>query len=343
MGILKLQEESFIEDKNVRNQYIDKIEVLDRVKRVSYLPDNKYLTLRMASEYFEVNIHLIRKVVQRNRQEFNHDGLISLVGSEFDEYKQSLGQKVLELKSISSSLLLNKKCLLRLGMVLQNSSIATEIRNYLIKIESEATRKQKEKVVGVWSDNDIITLNEIMRVEESRGKGKMEAIEAASLVLKRSPGTVYKKHYGIVKKFGSLKNYMVDKNLIILDSNKTHNQNSNNSANETMMEISLKLDRINSNLNISKKSIEEVNSLKLKVKDLECKLAIRDMIVAQKDIELGNNYENVKILKDENEKLKDKIVKIRSFIVGFSEKNNEDFDDLKHKYTIDANGIVSKR
>lgn len=140
-----LSQEKFIEDIQFRNAHIGRVNVLNKVKVLSLLPDDEYMAVRQTAEYYDVEIGSIRKIVQRHKDELLADGLKILSGKEFASYKSTLGHDVPELYRTPSSTLLNRRCILRIGMLLRDSEIAKQVRTYLLNVEVQTTQQQKSK------------------------------------------------------------------------------------------------------------------------------------------------------------------------------------------------------
>ena len=104
------------------------------------------LTIDQVANYYEVTNEAISTVIKRNRSEFESDGMVTLKGEELKKFFEeiTLGQNELckvqdEPYKMTSKIrhitLLTKRSLLRMGMILTNSGIATQVRNYLLNIE----------------------------------------------------------------------------------------------------------------------------------------------------------------------------------------------------------------
>ncbi|OFC80836.1 hypothetical protein BTGOE3_37200 [Bacillus thuringiensis] len=136
-----------IESRTMRDQHVYREEVLEKVKGVAFLTGDFELTIQMAAEYYEVSIETIKTVIKRNRDEFNEYGeLRVLKGKLLREFK---GQVQLEpdLELAPSLTLINRRGLLRIGMLLTESEVAKAVRNYLLNIEEVSDDEQKRWAV----------------------------------------------------------------------------------------------------------------------------------------------------------------------------------------------------
>ncbi|HDT6578826.1 TPA: hypothetical protein QFT23_005096 [Bacillus cereus] len=132
-----------IESRTMRDQHVYREEVLEKVKEVAFLTSDFELTIQMAAEYYDVPFETIKSVIKRNRDEFNEYGeLRVLKGKLLRDFK---GQVQLEpnLQSAPSLTLINRRGLLRIGMLLTDSEVAKTVRNYLLNVEEVSDEEQK--------------------------------------------------------------------------------------------------------------------------------------------------------------------------------------------------------
>ena len=178
--------------KDIRDSYIMRVEVLDKVKQLAMLPDNENMTLRQVAEYYEVGVEVVRKTIQRHREELLSDGMKKLAGAELDEYKKSLSVNVPELHKVPSTQLMPRRAVLRMGMVLRNSKVAEKIRTYLLEAEENITGAQKEKIIfqGSWSDEIDHFIGERLRAESEKGIKLHDAIKQLSVEVGATPNQI---------------------------------------------------------------------------------------------------------------------------------------------------------
>ncbi|MCS0789508.1 hypothetical protein NX021_15250 [Cytobacillus firmus] len=132
-----------VESRTMRDQHVYRDEVLEKVKGVAFLTEDFEVTIQMAADYYEVPFETIKSVIKRNRDEFNEYGEMRILkGKPLKEFKGQV-QLEPELKTAPSLTLVNRRGLLRLGMLLTDSEVARAIRNYLLNIEEVADEEQK--------------------------------------------------------------------------------------------------------------------------------------------------------------------------------------------------------
>lgn len=130
---MKVNSEMLVESKTLRETVIDRVDVLDKVKALSMLPGDLYVTIEMASKYFEVHKDAVEKVIRINRYELIEDGMKVLKGNELSALKAETHIP----RKIPSITVLNRRAVLRIGMLLQESEVAKAVRSYLLDKEEE--------------------------------------------------------------------------------------------------------------------------------------------------------------------------------------------------------------
>ncbi|MGK4040906.1 hypothetical protein AB0Y20_01295 [Heyndrickxia oleronia] len=137
-----------------RDQYINSVEVLDKVKKLVMLPDNKHISTAQLVNFYETNRPTIDSILNRNKDELLEDGIKILRGEELKLYKSTHLQSASEYKRVPSLTLFPKKAILRIGMLLEKSPIAKKVRDYLLKLEEISSKEQKQKALkytGEWN------------------------------------------------------------------------------------------------------------------------------------------------------------------------------------------------
>jgi len=132
-----------IESRTMRDQHVYRDEVLEKVKNVAFLTENFEVTIQMAADYYEVQFDTIKSLIRRNREEFNEYGEMRVLkGKTLKEFKGQV-QLEPELKTAPSLTLVNRRGLLRMGMLLTESEVARTVRNYLLNVEDISEEEQK--------------------------------------------------------------------------------------------------------------------------------------------------------------------------------------------------------
>src|SRR5690554_5582679 len=110
-------------NKEVRDKFISKTEVLEKVKEIAALPDG-YIESKKVADFFETSSQSIRMIVSRHEEEFKTDEILKLKGAELKEYKESLKSQGVTLLATAHLTLFTRKGVLRVGMLLTTSPVA---------------------------------------------------------------------------------------------------------------------------------------------------------------------------------------------------------------------------
>lgn len=149
----------YVESETMRNDTLDNVsyDFLDKLKVIPYLTDDMVLTVDQVATYYEVTTEAIKTIIKRNRGEFEDDGMIVLTGEDLKDFIAKVCEVQSEPNKISpktrSLTLVTKRSLLRVGMLLTNSELAKEIRDYLLNIEENTDIDRKswaiQREVGI--------------------------------------------------------------------------------------------------------------------------------------------------------------------------------------------------
>jgi len=174
------KENQLLEQRELRQNLIERTEVLDKVKEVvSGMMVGDYMLLSKVANYYEVGEEAINSVVKRNREELITNGLVSLKRSEIANvfessdwtFKSGKGKTEVSNGDISfnvtntGTLLFIRRTILNIGMLLQESPIAKEIRTILLDM-SENIEAIKE-VIDDIDQEDILILKVVRAKNES--------------------------------------------------------------------------------------------------------------------------------------------------------------------------------
>ena len=153
----QINETQLIEQKDLRQQYIDRIDVLEKVKALVMLPDVELMTVVQIADFYEVDTDVIQRIYQRNKAEITEDGVINLTGKFLTEHNVQLrnrtqmnGKCEIEFNDGTKVILPNrgikafsKRAILRIGMLLRDSEVAKEVRTQLLNTFENAPDELK--------------------------------------------------------------------------------------------------------------------------------------------------------------------------------------------------------
>lgn len=150
----KVNEEDLVENKDLRNKLINRVDTLEKVKNLITLPKTKLLTTKMVMEFYEISYEAINKTLQRNREELLENGMVYMSFKEikseiFNQDLKSELDESIELTpkglglSPKGSFIFTLRAVLNVGMLLRDSKIAKEVRNQLLNVFDNSTTEQK--------------------------------------------------------------------------------------------------------------------------------------------------------------------------------------------------------
>lgn len=156
----KITADSFLDNKELREEAKARTEVLDKVKQLFLIPEMECMTSKQVADYFEVELTTIQQQYQRNQDEFDGDGVFikkpsdfstsKLTSSQFRKIEQQRTALVITLNNNTELIIPNrgircfpKRAILRMGMLLRDSRIAREIRTQLLNTYERATEEQR--------------------------------------------------------------------------------------------------------------------------------------------------------------------------------------------------------
>ena len=164
------KELELLENKDIRESLMERIEVLNKVKELLLLPIGEYATTELVAQYFEVTVEVIKMQLNRNKDEFISDGYKVWKRKELQNLDSNLnllskrgtfaivdkdGNEILTAPNTGLALW-TPRSILRMGMLLRDSRVAKEIRNQLLnafEVAKEKDESIKRFTLGTW-DND---------------------------------------------------------------------------------------------------------------------------------------------------------------------------------------------
>ena len=136
-----MKELDLIENQDIREKMIGNVSVLEKVKDLLLLGNSDFATTQQVADYYEVDITVIQKLVSRNKQELESNGL-KLTSK--NDIKNLIGHNdKLEIPNRGMKLF-SKRAILNVGMLLTGSPIADKIKQELGLYSSWNLHKRKE-------------------------------------------------------------------------------------------------------------------------------------------------------------------------------------------------------
>lgn len=152
------RENELLENKQKREEVIDRIEVLEQVGELLLLSNTEFATTEMVAKYYDVeSMETINSIIKDHREELESNGLKVYKGSElvnsdvmsFKDFTKNRANYKFELNdgtilSVGGRgiTLFTKRAILNIGMLLRDSKVAIELRSRLLDIIHDAEQGQ---------------------------------------------------------------------------------------------------------------------------------------------------------------------------------------------------------
>lgn len=169
-------EQTMMDYRQVREEYIDRVDVLDKVKNLLVIPAMECMTMKQVADYYEVSVEAIKGTYKYHKEEFVTDGAIK---HSISDIKNSIGVKypnlkmdnikggmIIEIDENTKVLIPNtgvilfpKRAVLRVGMLLRDSVIAKEVRTQLLNIVEVAQEEKPEIITQEIQKEEDLLLN----------------------------------------------------------------------------------------------------------------------------------------------------------------------------------------
>ena len=117
---------------------MNRVEVLDRVGGLLLLPNTELATTKQVAEFYGVDVEVIKKVTQRNKEELESNGVKVMP---YREIKELVNGYNLSLYKISKrgATIFTPRAVLLVGFMLRDSKVAQEVRNQALNIIENAS------------------------------------------------------------------------------------------------------------------------------------------------------------------------------------------------------------
>lgn len=147
-NLISTNEVILTESKTMREEFINNVDILDKIKVIPYLTNDMVVSVEQVANYYEITKKAIETIIKRHRDELETDGIVVLKGEQLKDFNKKICDLHGEGSKINNKTraftVMTKRAMLRIGMLLTTSLIAKEVRNYLLNLEEIATQEQKE-------------------------------------------------------------------------------------------------------------------------------------------------------------------------------------------------------
>ena len=139
-----MNELELLERKDLRMDFIERLEVLDKVKSIIFFMETQICTTEQVAEYFEVSKGTLDSLVKDNKLELVENGMVSLKGESLKQFKSDLGNPN-SLNRVPNLNIFNKQSILKIAFLLTESDIALKIRHIISKDSPELYSEMSNK------------------------------------------------------------------------------------------------------------------------------------------------------------------------------------------------------
>lgn len=194
---LNVQTDSMVDNKELRQKYIDRVEILDKVKTLFLIPQLDMMTIQQVADFYEVDLRAIQQCVHRNSDEIYADGVVmkkphdfgkitKLTSCQFPEVSKTANSTTYQIADNVTIVIPNrgvrcfsKRAVLRIGMLLRDSKIAQEVRTQLLNV-IEHVESENPQILTQEIDNEQELL---MNVAKTFASGDMMKFAEATMAL----------------------------------------------------------------------------------------------------------------------------------------------------------------
>ena len=169
MSRIKNQDESpLCNDRTLRDKCVNHYEVLEKVKQLLLLPGTDMMSIDQVADYYEVTPEYIKILYSNNKGEIDLDGGEMVPRSYYDGSKLNITSVEKNQTSVTytfedgQTITINnrglkafsKRAVLRIGMLLQQSDVAKEVRTQLLNIEEKTS--SKTKIIDITEEQKLM-------------------------------------------------------------------------------------------------------------------------------------------------------------------------------------------
>lgn len=156
---------NLVTNKDLREELIGKVEVLDKVGTLLLLDELDMATVEMVAEYYGVTVEVVKMCVKNNRDEIENDGYSTYKSKDIEDMLSHVSKNILLTRNKANFKVMDeegnvilsgggrgvalfpKRAILRIGMLLRDSVIAKEVRTQLLNVVEVVKENNDEMLV----------------------------------------------------------------------------------------------------------------------------------------------------------------------------------------------------
>lgn len=169
MSRIKNQDESpLCNDRTLRDKCVNHYEVLEKVKQLLLLPGTDMMSIDQVADYYEVTPEYIKILYSNNKGEIDLDGVEMFPRSYYDGSKLNITSVEKKQTSVTYTFedgqiitinnrglkAFSRRAVLRIGMLLQQSDVAKEVRTQLLNIEEKTS--SETKIINITEEQKLM-------------------------------------------------------------------------------------------------------------------------------------------------------------------------------------------
>lgn len=153
----EMEQENIISDRSMRDKCVGRYEVLEKVKKLLLLPGTDLMSIEQVADFYEVSSQGIKNLYSQNREEIDGDGTKMLPRDFYNGSNEKSISVDIKQTSVTYTFedgqivtinnrglkVFSKRAVLRIGMMLQQSWVAREVREQLLNIEEKVSDETK--------------------------------------------------------------------------------------------------------------------------------------------------------------------------------------------------------
>lgn len=185
----------------LREKFIDRIDVLDKVKNLMLLPLTECMTVTQIADFYEVHYDTVKACYDRHKKEIKSDGVCVMTPNEYKQIfnakkvrikdskcnfnvEQLHGKMVVYIDGNTTITIPNRgitvfplRAVLRIGMFLRDSKVAEEIRTQLLNVVEETRTVNPELLTKQIDQEEQLYLNVVRNMMNGNRDAMFGAVQ----------------------------------------------------------------------------------------------------------------------------------------------------------------------
>lgn len=128
-----MQSLELLENRELRNKNLNKLEILEKVGNLLLLPETDFATTKQAASFFEVPLETLKSSIKEHKEELKINGLFVIKGPELKELKKTINLgKTNRCLSVFST-----KAIFKIAFLLRDSEKAKQLKQEIFNTDKE--------------------------------------------------------------------------------------------------------------------------------------------------------------------------------------------------------------